>query len=74
MIINAHIHMCFNRTKHLRIDIALIPLMGSLHRKQKISYGLQDAKIISRRLLVTVSEGLTLEDRKRDNVPAMWMV
>ena len=41
MIINAHIHMCSNRTKHLRIDIALIPLMGSLHRKQKCSYGLQ---------------------------------
>lgn len=70
MIINAHIHMCSNRTKHLRIDTALIPLKGSLHRKQKISYGLQHAKIISRRLLVTVSEGLTLEDRKRDNVPA----
>jgi hypothetical protein len=75
MIINAHISMCSNRTKHLRIDIALIPLMGSLHRKQKISYGLQHAKIISRRLLVTVSEGLTLEDRKRDNVPAQtWLV
>jgi hypothetical protein len=67
---NAHISMCSNRTKYLRIDTALIPLMGSLHRKQKFSYGLQHAKIISRRLLVTVSEGLTLEDRKRDNVPA----
>ena len=31
---------------------------------------MQHAKIISRRLLVTVSEGLTLVDRKRDNVPA----
>ena len=29
MIINAHIHMCSTRAKHLRIDMALIPLMGS---------------------------------------------
>ena len=39
MIINVHISVCSNRTKHLRIDTALIPLMGSLHRKQKFSYG-----------------------------------
>ena len=29
MIINAHKHMCSTRAKHLRIDMALIPLMGS---------------------------------------------
>ena len=39
IIINAHIHMCSNRTKHLHIDTALIPLKGSLQRKQKFSYG-----------------------------------
>jgi hypothetical protein len=55
--------MCSNRTKHLRIDIALIPLMGSLHGKQKFSYGCNKAKIKSRRLLVTVLRELTLEDR-----------
>ena len=51
MIINAHIHMCSNRTKYLPIDMALIPLMGSQQGKQKISYGLQQktAKIKSRR-------------------------
>ena len=33
-----HTLMCLTRTKHLRIDPALIPLKGLLHRKQKISY------------------------------------
>jgi hypothetical protein len=38
MIINAHIHMCSSCAYQLRIDMALIPLMGSQHRKQKFSY------------------------------------
>jgi hypothetical protein len=38
MIINAHIHMCSNRAYQLRIEMALVPLMGSYYRKQKISY------------------------------------
>jgi hypothetical protein len=29
MIINAHIHMCSYRANQLRIEMALIPLMGS---------------------------------------------
>jgi hypothetical protein len=29
MIINAHIHMCSNRAYQLRIELALIALMGS---------------------------------------------
>jgi hypothetical protein len=29
MIINAHIHICSNRAYQLRIEMALIPLMGS---------------------------------------------
>ena len=38
MSINAHKPLCSTRATHLRIDPALIPLMGSLHRKQKNSY------------------------------------
>jgi hypothetical protein len=38
MIINAHISMCSNRAYQLRIEMALIPLMGSKHGKQKFSY------------------------------------
>jgi hypothetical protein len=48
-IINAHINMCSNRTNHLRIDMALIPLMGFVAQKTKISYDLQHTKIESRR-------------------------
>jgi hypothetical protein len=59
-------NMIINRTKHLRINLALIPLMGSLQGKQKFSYGCNKARIKSRRLLVTVLRELTLEDRKRE--------
>ena len=51
MIIKAHIYMCSTRTKHQRIDQALIPLMGFVAWKTKNSYGLQHAKIKSRRYL-----------------------
>jgi len=64
--INAHKPLCSTRATHLRIDPALIPLMGSLHRKQKISYRENEQK--PRSNLVEVSNevdlNLTLEDRQ----------
>ena len=61
--------MCSTRTKHLRIDPALIPLMGSLHRKQKFPTretpkgprsNLEDERQRGERVL----EDHTLEDTK----------
>ena len=68
MIINTHIHMCSTRAKHLRIDMALIPLMGSYHRKKK-SYDKNNkvAKIESSRGMQRVDQvlqELTLDEAK----------